>query len=72
MNQLLDAGSAREVGQTALGKGRPLTKLELAADGIALLAVQLAADEATALLTGLAGDELQRISMPAPPPDGRP
>ena len=70
--QLLDAGLVRETGQAAVTKGRPLTRLELAADGVALLAVQLAADEATALLTDLAGQELHRSSLPHHRPMGDP
>jgi predicted NBD/HSP70 family sugar kinase len=72
VNQLLDAGLVRETGQSTASKGRPLTKLEVSADDVALLAIQLAADEVTALLTTLAGDEVYRGSLPHHRPMGRP
>ena len=72
VSQLLDAGLIRETGQAVASKGRPLTKLELAADGVALLAVQIAADEATVVVTDLAGAELHRGSAPHHRPMGDP
>jgi predicted NBD/HSP70 family sugar kinase len=72
VNQLLDAGLVRETGQSTASTGRPLTKLEVAADDVALLAIQLAADEATALVTTLAGDEVHRGSLPHHRPMGEP
>lgn len=54
------------------GKGRPLTLLSLAADGVALLALQLDADEVTALVTTITGVPLLRISEHHGRPMGQP
>ncbi|MCU1411129.1 MAG: hypothetical protein JWR04_1836 [Rhodoglobus sp.] len=69
---LTSAGLARELDSVSSGKGRPLTKLELAADGVALLAVQLASDDVTALLTTLSGEELYRRAVAHGRPMGDP
>ena len=67
---LVDVGVIRELEPLVIAKGRPITKLALAADGIAILAVQLSADDVTALLTTLDGDELLRVSRPHGRPMG--
>ena len=61
---LVEVGIIRELEPLGIAKGRPITKLALSADGVAILAVQLSADDVTALLTTLNGDELLRISRP--------
>ena len=67
---LVDVGVIRELEPLVIAKGRPITKLALAADSIAILAVQLSADDVTALLTTLGGDELLRVSRPHGRPMG--
>ena len=67
---LVDVGVIRELEPLVIAKGRPITKLALAADGIAILAVQLSADDVTALLTTLDGAELLRVSRPHGRPMG--
>ena len=69
---LVEAGILSQASPVGGSKGRPLTRLTLAADRIALLAVQLAADEVTALLVTLAGEELYRASRPHGRPMGDP
>jgi len=70
---LLDAGVLSEAAPLeAGGKGRPLTLLNLAADGVALLALQLDADEVTALVTTITGTPLLRISEHHGRPMGQP
>jgi predicted NBD/HSP70 family sugar kinase len=69
---LVEAGILNEADPVGGSKGRPLTRLELGADRIALLAVQLAADEVTALLVTLSGDELYRDARPHGRPMGDP
>ena len=69
---LVEAGILSESEPVGGSKGRPLTRLTLAADRIALLAVQLAADEVTALLVTLAGEELYRAARPHGRPMGEP
>ncbi|MGW9630076.1 ROK family protein [Agromyces sp. NPDC055520] len=59
---LTKARVLRETDPVATGKGRPITRLELTAADLAILATQIDADSATALLTSLAGDELYRVS----------
>jgi predicted NBD/HSP70 family sugar kinase len=59
---LVDAGVVRELEPVGIAKGRPLTKLALAANGVAIVAVQLSADDVTALGTALDGEELFRAS----------
>lgn len=59
---LVDAGIVREVQPVAGGgMGRPITLLELAGDGLALLVLQLDADRAIAVVASLAGDTLFRF-----------
>lgn len=57
---LTDAGVLRESEPLVGGRGRPLTRLELAADGVALAVLQIDADTATVLVSSVAGDELFR------------
>ncbi|HEY4153244.1 MAG TPA: ROK family transcriptional regulator [Pseudolysinimonas sp.] len=59
---LVESGILRELEPVGIAKGRPLTKLAIAADGIAVLAVQLSADDVTALATALDGDDLFRAA----------
>ena len=69
---LTDTGVLRESSPVASTRGRPITRLELAAPDIAILALQLDADTATALLTTLAGEELHRHSASHGRPMGSP
>jgi predicted NBD/HSP70 family sugar kinase len=69
---LTEAGVLRETDPVATGKGRPMTRLELAASDLAILVAQVDADSATALLTTLAGDELFRVSARHGRPMGEP
>ncbi|GAA1955825.1 ROK family protein [Agromyces allii] len=66
------AGVVRESNPTQTGRGRPITRLELAADTVAVLVAQVDADTATALLTNLAGDELHRVERRHGRPMGAP
>lgn len=72
---LLDAqviSEAAPLEPTGKSKGRPLTLLSLAADGVALLALQLDADQVTALVTTIDGTPLLRISEHHGRPMGQP
>ncbi|KRC61780.1 hypothetical protein ASE14_13265 [Agromyces sp. Root81] len=69
---LTKAGVLRETDPVSIGKGRPITRLELAASDIAVLVAQVDADTATALLTTLGGDELYRASERHGRPMGEP
>jgi predicted NBD/HSP70 family sugar kinase len=69
---LVEAGILGESEPVGGAKGRPLTRLAITAEKVALLAVQVAADEVTALLVTLSGDELYRASRPHGRPMGDP
>ncbi|KQM82200.1 ROK family transcriptional regulator [Agromyces sp. Leaf222] len=69
---LSEAGVVREADPTQTGRGRPITRLELAADRVAVLVAQVDADAATALLTNLAGEELHRVERRHGRPMGDP
>jgi len=69
---LSEAGVVREADPTQTGRGRPITRLELAADEVAVLVAQVDADAATALLTNLAGEELHRVERRHGRPMGDP
>ncbi|GAA1780170.1 ROK family transcriptional regulator [Agromyces lapidis] len=69
---LSEAGVLRETAPVTTGRGRPITRLELAASDLAILVAQVDADSATALLTTLAGDELHRVSRRHGRPMGDP
>ncbi|ANJ25571.1 ROK family transcriptional regulator [Agromyces aureus] len=69
---LSEAGVVREAEPTQTGRGRPITRLALAADTVAVLVVQVDADTATALLANLAGDELHRVERRHGRPMGDP
>lgn len=69
---LTDAGVLAELTPELPSRGRPLTRLRLAGDGVAIVAVQLNADEATVLVTDLAGTELFREARHHGRPMGRP
>ncbi|QTV79111.1 MarR family transcriptional regulator [Microbacterium sp. NIBRBAC000506063] len=56
VDKLLRTGLVRATEQpVSQGRGRPLVRLELAADTIALVAAQIDADRATAVVSSLAG-----------------
>ncbi|MGI9824609.1 ROK family protein [Agromyces sp. Marseille-Q5079] len=69
---LSEAGVVRATEPTQTGRGRPITRLELAADDIAVLVAQVDADAATALLANLAGEELHRVERRHGRPMGDP
>ncbi|MET0977094.1 MAG: ROK family protein [Leifsonia sp.] len=69
---LTEAGVLRDGEPVAGGRGRPITRLELSADGIAIVAAQLDADEAVAVVTTLAGEEVYRAARHHGRPMGRP
>jgi predicted NBD/HSP70 family sugar kinase len=69
---LVEAGILSEAEPVGGSKGRPLTRLALSADHIALLGVQVAADRVTALMVTLSGEELHRASLPHGRPMGDP
>ncbi|WP_137843336.1 ROK family transcriptional regulator [Microbacterium sp. 2FI] len=60
---LIDADWLRESYSVSGSKGRPRTRLEIASDTHALLAVQIASDSASVLATTLAGGDLVRLAM---------
>jgi predicted NBD/HSP70 family sugar kinase len=69
---LVEAGILSEAEPSGGSKGRPLTRLAISADRVALLGVQVAADEVTALLVTLSGEELYRAARPHGRPMGDP
>jgi len=69
---LVEAGILSETAPVGGSKGRPLTRLTISADRIALLGVQVAADEVSSLTVSLAGEELDRGSRPHGRPMGDP
>jgi len=60
---LTEAGWLRESYTVGGSKGRPRTRLEIACEGHALLAVQIASDSASALATTVAGEDLVRVNV---------
>lgn len=59
---LIGAGVLREQAQEPGSAGRPITRLALDADAVAIVVAQVDADTATALVSNLAGDELLRVA----------